>query len=392
VKNSKFDSNSLEKIVKKTIDAIDNCKTELYDFAESARKECKCLESELQALQLQIHEHTKKVEELEALLKESKRKLAYTSQNYYRYSQEELRQAYEKADNLRIELAVKREQEQYLYKRRNELETRIKESRKAIEKADRLISQVGVVFDYLTGDLKEISLQLEDMRQKQMLGLRIIKAQEEERQRIARDIHDGPAQSMSNVVLKAEVCERLISIDITKAKEELKLLKSIVRSSLQDVRKIIYNLRPMALDDLGLIPTLERYLATFEDETGIAVVFNKIGNESNIKPSISLAVFRIVQEAVNNIHKHANAKNAIVNIEFLNDNLKLYIFDDGIGFDINKVNNKIHEDGSGGFGLYSMRERVELLNGTIAINSQPGKGTRISIDIPLLQEGEGFNG
>jgi len=94
-------------------------------------------------------------------------------------------------------------------------------------------------------------LQIEDMKQKRLLGIRIIKAQEEERQRVAREIHDGPAQSMSNIVLKAEICERLVDSDPEKAKDELRTLKSVVRDTLRDVRKIIYDLRPMSLDDLG---------------------------------------------------------------------------------------------------------------------------------------------
>jgi len=128
---------------------------------------------------------------------------------------------------------------------------RLKEAYKTVEKADNLISQIGISLSYLTGDLENVSLQIEDMKQKRLLGIRIIKAQEEERQRVAREIHDGPAQSMSNIVLKAEICERLVDSDPEKAKDELRTLKSVVRDTLRDVRKIIYDLRPMSLDDLG---------------------------------------------------------------------------------------------------------------------------------------------
>jgi len=137
---------------------------------------------------------------------------------------------------------------------------RLKEAYKTVEKADNLISQIGISLSYLTGDLENVSLQIEDMKQKRLLGIRIIKAQEEERQRVAREIHDGPAQSMSHIVLKAEICERLVDSDPEKAKDELRTLKSVVRDTLRDVRKIIYDLRPMSLDDLGLIPTLQRYI------------------------------------------------------------------------------------------------------------------------------------
>ena len=381
----RIDIAKLDKIIKKTIETVNHSKNEIYEIAESARRECKKLEEELQQLKRQVIEHVEVVEILEAELKESKRKLMMANKNFEKHSQEELKAAYEKADNLRIELAVKREQEQYYIKRRNELELRIKESYKTVEKADKLISHVGVALSYLTGELQEVSLQLGNLQQRQLLGIRIIKAQEEERQRVAREIHDGPAQSMSNVVLKAEICEKLMEVDIEKVREELKNLKKTARESLQDVRRIIYNLRPMSLDDLGLVPTLQRYIMTFQEETGIAVTFKTRGVYDDIKPVISLTVFRIVQEAISNIRKHAFAQNAAINLEFLEKELKLYIYDDGRGFIVDKLKFK-DEDINSGFGLFSMRERVELMNGELQLNSEPGKGTRLNITIPLAQE------
>lgn len=385
--NQKIDVIKLDKIIKKTIEAINLSKSEIYDIAESARKECRRLEEELMMLKQQVTEVIESVEVMEAELKECKRWLMLVNKNHGKYSQQELKAAYEKADITRVGLAVKREQEQNLIKRRNDLEVRIKEAYKTVERADNLIAHVGVALGYLTGDLQEVSLQLEDMQQRQMLGLRIIKAQEEERQRVARDIHDGPAQLMSNVVLKAELCERLIDVDMEKAKEELKNLKRIVRDSLHDVRKIIYNLRPMSLDDLGLVPTLQRYVTTFQEETGVAVSFKTRGVYDDIRPIISLAVFRIIQEAISNIKKHAKADNVVVNLEFGDTEIRLYIYDDGAGFDPGELKVK-NDDINSGFGLLSMRERVDLLSGDFEISSEPGKGTRLNINIPLVQEGE----
>jgi len=383
----KFDIAKLDSIIKRTIDAINNTKNEIYDIAEGARRECKRLEEELQQLKNQVNELVSTVEKMENELKESKKWLAHVNKYYDRYSEEELKEAYEKADNLRIGLAVKREQEQHLIRRRNDLEMRLIEVSKTVQKAESLISNIGVVLEYLSGNLREMSIQIEDMQQRQLFGLRIIKAQEEERQRVAREIHDGPAQSMSNVVIKAEICERLIDIDLEKAKEELRNLKKIVRFSLQDIRKIIYKLRPMSLDDLGLIPTLQKFLETFQEESGIAISFKTRGICCDMKPEISLTIFRIVQEAINNVNKHANAQNVVVNLEFLENCIRLYIFDDGKGFNLEDLK-KASKDIYSGFGLYSMRERVELLNGEFRLDSEPGRGTRLNIAIPLsIKEG-----
>lgn len=389
--NHKINVVKLDKIIKKTIEAINSSRNEIYDIAEGARKECKRLEEELASLKIQVVDLIGTVEVLEKQLAESKARLALVNKNFSKYSQEELKEAYERADNLRVKLAVRREQEQNLIRRRNELEVRLKDAYKTVEKADNLIAHVGIALGYLTGDLQEISVQLESMQQRQLLGLRIIRAQEEERQRVARDIHDGPAQSMSNVVLKAEICERLVDVDIEKVRTELKNLKRIVRECLQDIRKIIYNLRPMSLDDLGLVPTLQRFVMTFQEETGIAVSFKTRGTYVDTKPEISLTIFRIVQEAISNVNKHAQAQNVIVNLEFLDKNIKVYIYDDGKGFNVDdlKVRN---QDINSGFGLVSMRERIELLSGELRINSEINKGTRINITIPLMQEEVGLNG
>ncbi|MGB3990139.1 MAG: sensor histidine kinase [Acetivibrionales bacterium] len=377
----------LDKIIKRTIRVINESKSEIYEIAESSCRECKRLEDELEELKEQVKQLISEIEVLEVALKDSKRRLMLINKNFSLHTQEELKEAYEKADNLRVELAVKREMERFLIKRRNELEIRIKDTLKTVQRADKLITQVGAALGYLTGDLQEISLQLEGLQHKQLLGLKIIKAQEEERQRVARDIHDGPAQMLSNVVLKAEICERLIDVDLDQARSELQNLKKIVRDSLQDVRKIIYNLRPMSLDDLGLIPTLQRYILTFQEESGISVSFITKGSEPELKSVISLTVFRIVQEALSNVAKHARANNAVMQLEFLEKNLKLYVYDDGIGFDTAKLNDR-NEDITSGFGLVSMRERVELLGGDMRISSEPGKGTRLNIIIPFTQEEE----
>lgn len=378
----KIDIARLDNIIKRTVEVMNNSKAEICDIVESARNECRRLEEELRQLKEEIKEVIETVEVLEAELKESKRRLYIVNKYYGKHTQEELKKAYEKADNLRVELAVKREQEQYLIKRRNDLEVRLKEAQRTVKKAENLLHNVGAALGYLTGDLKEVSLQLENLQQRQDIGFRIIRAQEEERQRVARDIHDGPAQTMSNLVLKAELCERLIDVDANKARQELQNLKRVVRECLQDVRRIIYDLRPMSLNDLGLVPTLQRYVLTFQEETGIEVSFKTKGVYDDIRPAISLTVFRVVQEAINNIKKHAEAQNVVINLEFLDKELRLYIYDDGKGFRVEELKDR-NKNINSGFGLISIRERIGLLNGEFQISSEEGKGTRLNILIPL---------
>jgi len=388
--NFKHNVIQMDEIVNKTIKALDAGKKEIIEIAENSRRECKRFGDELEILKLQVYESISEIENLEHKLKVSKKRLFDVNKDFSKYSQSELEKVYQTADNLRVELAVKREQESFLIKRRNDLEIRIKDSNKTLERADNLIGHVGIALGYLSSDLKGVGEELDNLQQKQFLGLRIIEAQEEERKRVAREIHDGPAQSMSNIVINAEICEKLLDKNIDEAKKELQNLKKVTRDSLQEVRKIIYNLRPMALDDLGLLPTLERYVISFKEDTKINVELKSRNVNEDLKPIISLTVFRIVQEALNNILKHSKSKSACVTLERTDQNLRINIIDYGIGFNTKDIR-MTNSDLAGGFGIFSMKERVALLEGEFEVESEIGNGTKIKVFIPLINEGEALD-
>ena len=150
-------------------------------------------------------------------------------------------------------------------------------------------------------------------------------------------------------------------------------------SSLQDVRKIIYDLRPMSLDDLGLIPTVG-FVTQYNETSDTFVEFKFFGKKVKLLPIVEVAVFRVIQEALNNIKKHSQATNALIKIEFIDNSINLVIRDNGIGFSKDSLK-KADEDY--GYGLMSMDERVTLLNGKFEINSSPGNGTKIMVTIPI---------
>src|SRR5690606_22428678 len=179
-------------------------------------------------------------------------------------SEEDIKGAYETTKDFQIKLALKREQERQLILQRTDLEHQIIKMKEIVKRSEYLASHVAVAMSYLTGALFDIGETLEELQKKEILGVKVITAQEEERQRISRDIHDGPAQSLTNIVIKCEICEKLFDIDLERAKEEIKDLKNLARDSLKELREIIFDLRPMSLDDLGLVPTLEQYTAKFQ--------------------------------------------------------------------------------------------------------------------------------
>ena len=204
---------------------------------------------------------------------------------------------------------------------------------------------------------------------------------EEERMRIARDMHDGPAQSMANLVLQAEILERLLSRDPQLVVNELADFKEGVRAVLDDTRRLIFDLRPMTLDDLGLVPTLRKFVKDFGTNFDITTQLRVVGEEARLPGALEPTLFRIIQEAMNNAKKHARCKSLEVTVSFLPDQVTAVIRDDGTGFDVAATEARI--DSGKHLGMVSMRERVELEKGQIEIRSQVGQGTEIKVGFRL---------
>jgi two-component system sensor histidine kinase DegS len=245
---------------------------------------------------------------------------------------------------------------------------------------------MNVVLEFLSGDLNQLTRILESAKTRQILGLKIILAQEEERKRIAREIHDGPAQAMANIVLRSEIAERMLARgEYASVKEELSELKSQVRGGLEEVRKIIFNLRPMALDDLGLIPTLRKHVRDVEERTRIHIDFEVYGVETRLSSAMEVAIFRLVQEALSNVWKHSGATYASVRITFQKQMVKIVVQDNGVGFSVEKLERTIARNNSH-FGIVGMRERIELLEGRMDIESEPDAGTKLTMVIPIRLE------
>lgn len=371
---------SLEKIVAETLTAIEKSKTQIYDIAENARSETERVKNELVEIQRQVMFTIDQVDNLERLEKAARVRLMELSRNYDKYTDDDVKQAYERARELQVKLGTLREREHQLKYRRNDLEQSLRRLMTTVEKAEGLVTQVGVVLDYLGGNLKWINNELEVVNQKRQLAPRIIQAQEEERKRVAREIHDGPAQSLANVVLRTEVCEKLMDLDVLAARKELHDLRETVKDSLQDVRRIIFDLRPMVLDDLGLIPALNRYVETLKDRFGIDIEINCTGRKRRLDSILEVALYRVIQESVQNIMKHAKASNVVINLEIGQQNIAAVIKDNGAGFNVEEF---LKEPRPNNYGLMGMKERVEILGGQLSIKSGTGQGTEVLAILPF---------
>lgn len=375
----------INRVIKNAIKAMEDSKYQIYEICESARSELEALELELEHVLEETVKTIDKVDQLEQDYRRARIRLTEVSRDFIRFKEDDIKAAYEKATQIQLDLMVYREKESYLKARRDDLQKRVRNVENSIERAEMIASQINVVLEYLSGDLNQVTRIIESAKTRQLLGLKIILAQEEERKRIAREIHDGPAQSLANIVIRTEIAERmLIKQEFEMVQEELIDLKGQVRSGLEEIRKIIFNLRPMALDDLGLLPTLRKFVQDFEDKTKIHTVFELTGKEIRMPSAMEAAIYRLVQEAFTNALKHANATRVLLDVSYEPHLVTITIHDNGVGFQSDLV--ELGASRNSHFGLIGMRERVELIEGRMDIDSKPGQGTKIMIYIPLSAE------
>ncbi|MEZ7170369.1 sensor histidine kinase [Sporosarcina sp. OR05] len=375
-----IDIQKLESIFDNMVNVMDQSKNDIFTISEQSRQALQEMQNEVAIIKEEISRVIDEGDYLEDMTRHSRRRLADVSKNFMNYSEEEVRKAYETANDLLVRLSINRMEEKQLRVRRDELDRRIVALLDTIEKADQLVNQVTTVISYLTSDLKKVGEALETARQKQEFAIQIIHAQEEERKRLSRDIHDGPAQMLANVLLRSGLIEKTFAErGPNEALSELSQLKVMVRNALLEVRRIIYDLRPMALDDLGLIPTLRKYVTTvMEYEEGVTIHFMNNGTEIRFDSTIEVAIFRLVQESISNALKHGNSRDVWVKVEWLRDTMNIVVKDNGKGFDINQTKEK-------SFGIIGMRERIELLKGEMKIMSAIGNGTTVLFRIPLQE-------
>jgi two-component system sensor histidine kinase DegS len=208
--------------------------------------------------------------------------------------------------------------------------------------------------------------------------VRVVEAQEDERKRLSRLMHDGPAQVLSNFILQAEIAARLFEIDPIRAKEELTNLKANANSAFQRVRNFIFDLRPMMLDDLGLVPTLRRYLDSSKDQGQVEITFTFTGTERRMPSHIEVVLFRAIQQLVGLAREEAQASKIKVSVDLGEAQVKTILEHDG-----KLLEEKSEEEDP--HGLTALRERIEMLGGTYEYATQAGQGTYILIELPAAE-------
>jgi signal transduction histidine kinase len=228
----------------------------------------------------------------------------------------------------------------------------------------------------------QLFAELEAQRQAlQRVSLRLVNAQEEERRRISRELHDELGQALTALKINLDVARRAIPADASKLNQSVHEASSLAVQTLETARNLSLELHPAILDDLGLVAALRWEIDRFEQRTGQRVHFKTGLNDIALRAELEITLYRIITEALTNVARHAQATDISVELYIENRRLTLKVEDDGIGFDAAGWFSSPAERQS--LGLVGMRERAELLGGQLEVNSKPGRGTKIWVQLPL---------
>ena len=323
--------------------------------------------SELEETQRAIREVTLMIEQSQGELgKLTQRNAAITAhlqqvQKQGQLPPDELKMAYDSALDAQQRLFVMRGQ---LEKLQND-KTHLEKYKAALERTGAGVARpdAGTLASGGRGPLAEVE--------------NIVKAQEAERQRLSRQMHDGPAQALANFILQTEIAMRLLDADPAQAREELANLKAAAMNAFQKVRNFIFELRPMMLDDLGLIPTIRKYIDAFKEQTSADVGVTVTGNERRLESYLEVMIFRAVQELLGNAARHSQCSTMKVHVDLGAETARISVDDNGRGFDPESLKQ------TNSLGLKLIRERAEMLGGTFEVDSAAGKGTRVAFSVPV---------
>lgn len=248
-----------------------------------------------------------------------------------------------------------------------------------LQPTDPDINQLAEALDSLVRQLNERNQELH------ALSEHAINALEEERQQIALTLHDDTGQSLTLLIINLESLETQLPSDEKLLLDKIGETRQLAQNSLSNLRQIVYGLRPSILDDLGLIPAIRWYARTNLEKAGIMVEIDANGDLESLAPQLNASLFRIAQEAINNILRHSEAKNVEINFAQVEGRIVVEVADDGQGFDPSSVKEKalqLHH-----IGLLGMQERAELIGGSTEVISEPGSGTKIVISVPCNPPG-----
>lgn len=341
-------------------------------FADSCRRGSAQVQKELREIDMLIQQTSS---EVERFMQANARAVARTRQiesSFETAPREDIRKAY----NALIQ------NQQRLFTMRGQLEK--------LQSDQKHLTRVAELHDRILGFAPPEDLGLGGgagvetaVEPKQATVINIIEAQEQERLRLSRQMHDGPAQLLTNLALQAEICERLFDRDPDRARAELTELKENVIRTFKTVKVFIFDLRPMMLDDLGLVPTVRRYVDGVTSEGFTGLTLKVTGKEIRLAPHKEVTIFRVIQTLIHMAREQDRASSIVVHLNLAETEVMVTTEDNGVGFDIDE---QLSSEDAVRLSLPTIRERLEVLGGKIHFYSAPGQGLRANFTLPIERQ------
>jgi len=372
----------LDEVLHQVMDSLETGRRDIFDIADDCHKQSDQIRSRLEESILETERLIKIVDYTESQDKKARVRLMEVSQDFKRYSEEDIKEAYHNAQTLQTELAGLRQQELYQRNRREELSRQLRQYLEMAKKADNYLSSASLALKVLETNMNSFTDTLEEAYKKQQMGIWFLESLEAEKRKVSRELHDGPAQTIASMLIRLDLVKYLFEEDSLRVMEELGSIKNMGREGLDDLRRIMFDLKPSAIYEEGLITTLKEYFNAYESKYDFEIDFVYFGEEQKQELPLEIALFRLVQEAITNVRKHAGVKKAMVKLEASSAGLTIVIKDQGQGFDVDALLGSRQES----YGIIGMRERADLLGGEIKIISNPGRGTQVIIE--LAAEGD----
>ncbi|MDM8529406.1 histidine kinase [Anaerolineales bacterium HSG24] len=338
---------------------------------EETSQEYDQIQKQLKELDVLIQQNNSEAENLTRRNAQLTNQVRNIDANLDTMPRDDIRNTYRAAQETQLRLMMTRGQIEQLSGKQDSLRQYGESLRKILDVSGSLVDIVPEEED----DSEQVS-------ESSMGVVKIIDAQEGERRTLANQLHDGPAQALTNLILQAEICERLFDSDPSRARTELTTLKDAVSQTFQKVREFIFELRPMMLDDLGLTPTLKKLFEDYEEKHNIPCHFKVMGEDRRIPPHAEVTIFRVVQQLIKNAQEHAKPTQLQISLNIDSDRARSIVEDDGEGFDFETAVVASRQRKT--MGLGTMEERVGMLGGELDVDSSRGRGTRVEFWIPTV--------
>ena len=341
----------------------------LAQLVETGKRAYTENQGELHEVEVLLEQTTSEVQKLDQRTAQVANKVRHIETNLNSYPREDIKEAYSASQASQLRLVMLRSQAEQLQAKKANLEGLAEWLRSFLDVADHIPGLSGPGEGLTTSSLGADSV-----------IMRIIEAQESERKRLARQMHDGPAQSLTNLILQAEIVEKSFGLGAEQTRTELTNLKQAVNAAFEKTMDFVFELSPMMLDDLGAVPTVRRYVEDFQEKSGLSVAFGVVGEEHRMAPYVEVTIFRVIQALLHNVWQHAHASHVQVTLNLQGSAVGITVEDDGSGFDVDEELASAKEKRS--LGIATIKQRLEMLGGTVLFESSLGRGTKVTMKIP----------